>query len=74
MLDCPAADRDTGNFTPKRYVRCNTYPHHNRNVADSGQAPAIVKLICDIHGLGYFFLSDMCCVKCEQDLYMTAGK
>ena len=32
--------------------------------------PSLITLTCDIHGIGYFYLADLCCVQCEMNVYI----
>jgi hypothetical protein len=31
--------------------------------------PSLLTLCCDVHGRGLFYLSDLCCVRCEKEIY-----
>lgn len=35
------------------------------------KTPVAVWLNCDLHGFGYFFVADLCCVKCETEVYQS---
>lgn len=37
--------------------------------APSPGAPLYCRLLCDAHGVTDFFIADVCCVKCEMEIY-----